>query len=1147
MKSTYLKSPCKGLEVSKNRILSVMILMVFLTTATTFGAISDDPVSDHLLNIEMSTTSYYGTGTEILRYEFDAWIKVDDKVKDTGSLIVPNGKHFETWKSGSWLGFYIEGSDISLLDDFGGGVYTFVVNYIDGSSNSINVAYVDSNGDPLEPEPQIPEFTYPQNEAVDVPLNCTLTFHPSTDPQHGLEIFVEPCDDDSEALSYESELPYNSDSYGPIALSPNTCYSAEYTIGNAIWKDTDGIPTVIDTDAECEITFTTGNSISFPDYFPLDPTVHGIKTFEWTYGRTGSYQSYISGTHTVPYTSGAIEGIGIVNISDMNQLYATNDGSEVKWIAYTNNETELGDFATDCSVTGHPTFWAFSTVTDDMLLDEGIYYFVSPDLSQCEEVYDLSLLFDIQNVNISFHQYCDAVIIWYIDEEYPFKVLDFDGEDIDLGITLPDGTKTGGKSITHFDVYAYNVGLIAYGDIESSEGQLTELAELSGQFPYSSISGKAIDSQTGAPIAGINVEARRDSYNVNNITDADGYFELSQVPPGLMEIGVDGYSSGYTSLDQITVNVVAGENIANRYIALSNEFATVSGYVRYADGTVVPNAECYVDHHVYEEWTMTDETGKYEFHLPPGIYTLLIDELESQDSFVSTNANFVIHEDDIGHTITCPDITVFRQSEGYQITGTISNPDHYVADGSYGIVALKTGSNFADDAPYFYSQNYSVSEQEINPDNSFIINSLPAGNYDLYVVDASEDAYGIIESSKILGHSLNIPTGSHVDFEIEYGNSSITGKVMDSDNCPLVEADVILMDTTDAVIYYGTETDGSGAYELKNLLPGTYHLMAVHRRYHNVIKTVVVLENSQLVTGFNLDAINIPEAMDLSGNGSIALDDLILIGNNWLSEDYSRADFNIDNIVNLIDFSKMSEFWQWKALWNTTGECPVNMNAIYDIDTFTQYNGTYSFVDTFSDGLEPPSAPSGSSDYIVFGLFQSNRENGDKLELNMADGFHQDDSIELVSAVGDSSFFFNEGSEGSVSGVFEINHGFFNNSSLGVGIDNYQTPKPVGSPDESIGAGIIIDSDGSIYACWGHDHDDISNEYYQNITNELIGCKKITIQVLLDSSNRATAKFDYGSDGSFELVKPNYATLVYIAGTYTGTFQVDQWSCPSYD
>lgn len=216
--------------------------------------------------------------------------------------------------------------------------------------------------------------------------------------------------------------------------------------------------------------------VSFPDYFPLDAASHGLKTFQWTHGHTGSYQSYISGTHTVPYKSGAIEGTGIVNISDFSRLYATNDGSEVKWIAFAI-ETEFGYISTDCSLADHPASWTFSTVTDDMLLDQGTYYFVDPDLTPCEMDNKQSLLFDIQNVSVPFGQYDDAVIIWWLDEQYSFTALDFSGKDIDE-ITLPNDTQTGGYSVTAFDVFAYGIGMIACGDIAAETGELLDLAEL---------------------------------------------------------------------------------------------------------------------------------------------------------------------------------------------------------------------------------------------------------------------------------------------------------------------------------------------------------------------------------------------------------------------------------------------------------------------------------------------------------------------------------------------------------------------------------------------------------------------------------------------------------------------------------------------
>jgi hypothetical protein len=219
-------------------------------------------------------------------------------------------------------------------------------------------------------------------------------------------------------------------------------------------------------------TNATVYGVSFTDYFPLDPASYGVKTFQWVYGRTGSFQSYISGTLTVPYTSGAIEGTGIVNFSDMGgRVYGTNDGSEVKWLA--SDEFYI---STDQYLTAHPTGWTFSTVYDDMLFDQGICYFVDHDLTSWDIQDDQILLFDIQNVTVPFDQYIEAVIIWYLDEKYPFTELHFDGTDLD--VAFPNGAQTENSSVTGFEVYGYSTGLIAFGDIDAESGELVDLAEL---------------------------------------------------------------------------------------------------------------------------------------------------------------------------------------------------------------------------------------------------------------------------------------------------------------------------------------------------------------------------------------------------------------------------------------------------------------------------------------------------------------------------------------------------------------------------------------------------------------------------------------------------------------------------------------------
>ena len=230
-------------------------------------------------------------------------------------------------------------------------------------------------------------------------------------------------------------------------------------------------------------------TVSFPDYYPVNPATHGRKTFEWTYGNTGSFVSSITGTRNVSYQSGdvlATEFSGGLAID-----IAINTGEEVWFVGGTSNYV-----STDCNMSDHPATWRFSTITDDMLLDQGTFYYVTQDISKsdatCELVNDQAILFDIQDVTVPFGQYQDSVIIWWIDKSYTFTELNFWGKDVELGIVLPDSTQTGGYAVTDFDVYGLGVGLLAWGDIDAESGNLNELMEMvdhalpiGGLFPYS--------------------------------------------------------------------------------------------------------------------------------------------------------------------------------------------------------------------------------------------------------------------------------------------------------------------------------------------------------------------------------------------------------------------------------------------------------------------------------------------------------------------------------------------------------------------------------------------------------------------------------------------------------------------------------------
>jgi len=222
-----------------------------------------------------------------------------------------------------------------------------------------------------------------------------------------------------------------------------------------------------------DLLVTIGSSVFFPDYMPLDPHEHGIKIFAWTYGRMGEYTSTVGDNETVPYGSGPISGVTITNHSDWNTLIVSNDGTCVRFLG-------SGEWyaSTDTSLSDHPAAWAFASLCDGMIIDQGEWYFVKRDLSNRESADNQMLLIDIQDVTVPQGHHVDAVVIWYLDTEFAFAPIDFHGKESQLGLELPSGADTAGYAVTAFEVYALQTGLIAQGDIDAATGSLNDLAEL---------------------------------------------------------------------------------------------------------------------------------------------------------------------------------------------------------------------------------------------------------------------------------------------------------------------------------------------------------------------------------------------------------------------------------------------------------------------------------------------------------------------------------------------------------------------------------------------------------------------------------------------------------------------------------------------
>jgi len=135
---------------------------------------------------------------------------------------------------------------------------------------------------------------------------------------------------------------------------------------------------------------TWEQTVWFPDYMPLDPNEHGIKTFEWVYGKTGEYTSRIGESETVPYLSGPITGVQITNHAYWGTFLVANDGQIVGFLG--SDEWFL---STDPTQLVRPAEFSFVALRDGMIVDPGLFYYLSKDLSPLDSDEDIMLLVDI--------------------------------------------------------------------------------------------------------------------------------------------------------------------------------------------------------------------------------------------------------------------------------------------------------------------------------------------------------------------------------------------------------------------------------------------------------------------------------------------------------------------------------------------------------------------------------------------------------------------------------------------------------------------------------------------------------------------------------------------------------------------------------
>ncbi|MEN6428704.1 MAG: hypothetical protein ABFE13_25430 [Phycisphaerales bacterium] len=240
-----------------------------LTSVLSLDVSSVSDVNEHVFKIEMSKTyDYRWYSGSAYAFSFDAAVQADDGVSSI-VMRTPGGSEFsldlEVEDGERWFNHHVSSLNEADLGVYTTGTYTFTVHYAAGGSDTTTVLYAQPGGEAIPPVTQQPILLSPSDGATGISPSVTFTFETPTDPDWTIGLEWEAVADANDAG--EADVPGDANSYGPVALSPDTEYEVVMTIDHAVWgTNADGIPTVVDTDAEERFTFTTGAAVLRHDW-----------------------------------------------------------------------------------------------------------------------------------------------------------------------------------------------------------------------------------------------------------------------------------------------------------------------------------------------------------------------------------------------------------------------------------------------------------------------------------------------------------------------------------------------------------------------------------------------------------------------------------------------------------------------------------------------------------------------------------------------------------------------------------------------------------------------------------------------------------------------------------------------------------------